>query len=49
MKKIINMIHIQNGKQVLLFLHYIYPFLNDEFRLLQPAGMDRYFLSCRNK
>ncbi len=23
MKKIINMIHIQNGKQVLLFLHYI--------------------------
>lgn len=46
------MIHIQKGKQVLLLFYTMYirscPFLNDEFRLMQPAGMDSYFLSCRH-
>lgn len=44
------MIHIQNRKQELFSLRLVYPqfqfrfpFLNDAYRRLPPAGVDRYF------
>lgn len=40
MKKVINTIHIQNGKQALLCLQFVYLVLND---------IDSYFLSSRHK
>ncbi len=51
MKKIINLTDIQNGKQALLCLHFVYLrlslislfrflLLNDEYLLLIPADID---------
>ncbi len=46
MNKVINIIHIQIGKQVLLYLQFVNSmcslFLNDEYRLFSPADIDRY-------
>ncbi len=56
MIKVINVTDIQNGKQALLCLHFVYLYLsrkslfrflllNDEYILLIAADIDRYFLS----
>lgn len=42
-----NMIHIQNGKQLLHCLHLVVSSLNGEYRPLPPTGMERYALSHR--
>lgn len=47
------MAHIQNDKQALLYLHFVYLFrflfLINEYSLLPPADIDSYFLSNRSK
>ncbi len=55
MNKVTNITDIQNGKQVLLCLHFIYlrislfriPILNDEYVVLMTADIDSLFLSHR--
>lgn len=57
MKKVkTNVIHVQNGKQALICLLFVYLqskfrflFLNDGNRLLPPAGITSYFLSLRRR